>query len=51
MADEVVKDSGKADKKNKKERKEKKKLVQGSEDRVQENHLDGRKTLGKQRSL
>ncbi|HIT14489.1 MAG TPA: preprotein translocase subunit SecE [Candidatus Scatomonas merdigallinarum] len=48
MADEVVKDSGKADKKNKKERKEKKSWFKGLKTEFKKIIWTDRKTLGKQ---
>lgn len=48
MADEVVKDSGKADKKNKKERKEKKSWFKGLKTEFKKIMWTDKKTLGKQ---
>ena len=48
MADEVVKDSGKADKKNKKERKEKKSWFKGLSSEFKKIIWPDKVTLGKQ---
>ena len=48
MADEVVKDSGQADKKNKKERKEKTSWFKGLKTEFKKIIWTDRKTLGKQ---